>query len=101
MRPHERTVRAACLAVAISIAASIATASIFMLLRRQQHPMGGVTLEKIGMPSRAAIALQPLASRERDLLGLAVRDERQRQGLEVMERRGAQQWQWNERDVRR
>lgn len=87
MHANERAIRAACLAVAISVAASVAMASIFLLLRRHHNPMAAVSLDKVvSTPSRVVPAGQP--SPARDLLGEAVRIDRQRQGLEMLGHRG-------------
>lgn len=87
MRTHDRAVRGACIAVAVSIAASVASASIFLLLRRPSHPMAGLSLDRVAAPPRSGAGSRMPASDERELLGQAIRDERQRQGLELMERR--------------
>lgn len=87
MHSNERAIRAACLAVAISLAASVATASAFMLLRRQHNPMAAVTLDRVvSTPQPVPVPARP--SLERDLLGEAVRIDRQRQGLEMLDRSG-------------
>jgi len=89
MSIHQRAVRGACIAVAVSIAASVASASIFLLLRRPAHPVSGLSLERVASPSRAGAAMRPIPSSERELLGHAIRGERQRQGQELMDGRGS------------
>lgn len=95
MRSHEQTVRTACIAVAVSIAASTAGAATYMLLRRHDTA-ASVKVDRVASPPRSSGPLLHSASQERELLGQAAWEERRRQGIVFLESQEPMRWRSHE-----
>ena len=87
MHTKDRAIRATCLAVALSLAASVAAGSLFILLRARHNPMAQMSLDRVSQSPRGTPTTHP--SPERDLLAEAARGERRRQAEQTLERRSS------------
>lgn len=88
MHTKDRAIRAACLAVALSLAASVAAGSLFVLLRARHNPMAQMSLDRVAQSPRDSVATR--SSPDRDLLAEAARGERRRQAEETLQRRSGE-----------